>query len=138
MTTSVPVFLLFSWSTASAAGTRKETAGEARAAIEGALDQGPAASAAEIPALSKLLDKAGWTPTPELSGVFRPGSVFMLEGGSHALLASDCVASEPQENTYTSAEMVSSMQAGVSVRAGLGSGGVSGELIKKVKFGTPV
>ena len=138
MTTSVTAILLLSWSTASVAGTRKETVDEARAAIEGALDQGPAASAAEIPALSKLLDKAGWIPTPELSGVFRPGSVFMVEGGSHALLASDCVGSEPQENTYTSAEMVSSMQAGVSVRAGLGSGGVSGELVKKVKFGTPV
>lgn len=120
------------------AGARNDVSEAAKAAIRETSAIGPAASAADIPALSKLLKQAGWTPTPELSGVFRPGSIFALIGDSHALLAADCISGAPQENTYTSAEMVSSMQAGVSVRAGLGSAGVSGGVIKKVKFSTPV
>lgn len=120
------------------AGARKEASDAAKEAVKAANDRGPAASAAEIPALNKLLEKAGWTPTPELSGVFRPGSIFAVTAYSHALLAEGCIAKEPQENTYTSAEMVSSMQAGVSVRAGLGRAGVSGGIVKKIKFSTPV
>jgi hypothetical protein len=120
------------------AGTTKDTVDAARAAFQDAAARGPAASASEIPALAKLLEKAGWTPTPELSGVFKPGSIFAVSRGSHALLASDCVSAEPEQNTYTSAEIVSSMQAGVSVRPGLISAGVTGGIVKKVKFGTPV
>ena len=138
MLTVVSTLLALAHLSPAHAGARKEASDAARAAIEDATRRGPAASAAEIPALSNLLEKAGWTPTPELSGVFRPGSIFAVMGDSHALLAEGCISKEPQENTYTSAEMVSSMQAGVSVRAGVGKVGVSGGIVKKVKFSTPV
>jgi transposase InsO family protein len=55
-----------------ARGRRDEAVDAARAAT----DRGPAASASEIPAPANLLAKAGWTPTPELSGVFEAGRIF--------------------------------------------------------------
>ncbi len=138
MLTAASLLLVLSQHSPAQAGARKEASDAARSAIEDATDRGPATSAAEIPALSKLLEKAGWTPTPELSGVFRPGSIFAVMGDSHALLAEGCISKEPQENNYTSAEMVSLMQAGVSVRAGLGKAEISGGIVKKMKFSTPV
>lgn len=108
------------------------------AATAGKGERGPAASAAEIPALAQLLDKAGWEPTPELSGVFKTGSIFKVDGDTHSLMVRSCFEAEEVQDTYTSAEVVSQMQAGVKVRLGLGSVQGSGELMKKVKFGTPV
>ncbi len=99
---------------------------------------GPAASAAEIPALANLLEKAGWEPTPELSGVFQPGSLFRADGATHALMVRSCFDAEQAHDTYTSAEVVTQLQAGVRVKLGFGSVQGSGELVKKVKFGAPV
>jgi len=99
---------------------------------------GPSASAAEIPALAQLLDKAGWTPTPELSGVFKVGSIFQDEGDGHALMVRDCFERPTGSDTYTSVELVTQLQGGVKVRAGLVSARASGGLVKKVKFGAPV
>ena len=101
-------------------------------------ERGPAASASEIPALAKLLDKAGWEPTPELSGVFKTGSIFKQDGETHSLMVRSCFTAEEVQDTYTSAEVVSQMQAGVKVRFGLAKVEASGELVKKMKFGTPV
>ncbi len=107
-------------------------------ALAGPKNPGPAASAAEIPALAKLLEKAGWEPTPELSGVFKTGSIFQQDGATHSLMVRSCFDAEEVQDTYTSAEVVTQLQAGVRVKFGLGSVKGSGELIKKVKFGTPV
>ena len=113
-------------------------AGAAEAGNRKGVGASPAASAAEIPALAELLDKAGWEPTPELSGVFKTGSVFVEDGSSHSLMVRSCFEAEEVQDTYTSAEVVTQLQAGVRVRFGLGSVKGSGELTKKVKFGTPV
>jgi hypothetical protein len=102
------------------------------------LEPTPAASAAEIPPLADLLNKAGWTPTPELSGVFHAGSVFRADGAVHRLMVRSCFDATPAEDTYTAAEVVSQLQAGVRVRFGGGSVGANGELVKHVKFGSPV
>ncbi len=119
------------------AGKRENAEQAARQALQEASERGPAVSASEIKPLARLLEKAGWEPTPELSGVFQPGAIFRVTGASHELLAVDCVAATPQENPYTSADLVSSMQAGVSVDAGAGSAGIGGQNIKMVKFGAP-
>jgi len=105
------------------------------AAMEG---RGPAVNASEIPALAKLLDKAGWTPTPELSGVFKAGSIFLDDGSGHSLMVRDCFGTPATSDTYTSMELVTQLQGGVRVRAGLVSARGSGSLVKRVKFGTPV
>lgn len=91
---------------------------EAADAVKAATERGPAASAAEIPALANLLAKAGWTPTPELSGVFRAGSIFETTAIGHRSLADNCIAAAPRESTYTAAELVTSLQAGVAVGRG--------------------
>ncbi len=109
-----------------------------RDALREGATRGPSASAAEIPALASLLEKAQWEPTPELSGVFVAGRIFEATDQGHRVLAEGCILQAPLESTYTSAELVSSLQAGVAVRGGLAKGAVSGELVKKVKFGTPV
>jgi hypothetical protein len=99
----------------------------------------PAASASAIPALAELLEKTEWTPTPELSGIFTAGAIFTeTEAEGHQVALADCFDLAPIESTYTQAELVTQLQAGVSVQTGMGSvsGGVG--LVKKVKFGTPV
>ena len=57
-----------------------------RKAVKASQKAGPTASAAEIPALAKLLDKAGWDATPELSGVFQVGRIFLDDGEGHRLM----------------------------------------------------
>lgn len=49
--------------------------------VESGLRAGPATSASDIPALASILARANWTATPELSGVFRAGSIFEVQGG---------------------------------------------------------
>jgi len=87
--------------------------------------------------LSELLADAGWSQTPELSGVFKVGSVFRVQDDGHGLMVRNCFEATTQSDTYTSMEVVSQLQAGVSVRTGLFGGKASGELVKRVRFGTP-
>ena len=95
------------------------------------------ASAADIPALASLLEAAGWAPTPELSGAFVPGGIYEATAQGHRLLARDCFVAQPRSATYTATELVTSLQAGVSVRAGLGGGKAESSFIKKLRFDTP-
>jgi hypothetical protein len=90
-----------------------------------------------MPALQELLDKAGWTATPELSGVFQVGRVFQNQGGTHTLMVRSCFDAPTGTDTYTSTEVVSNLQAGVKVKFGLGSVQTSGDLVKKMSFSTP-
>lgn len=92
-----------------------------------------ATSAAELPALHAMLARAGWTATPELSGAFQPGRIFSAE--THRLQIDDCFDTPVQRSTYTSAEVVTRLQAGVSVGLGLVAG--QGELVKRLRFGAP-
>ena len=101
------------------------------------LRAGPAATADELPALGDLLQRTGWTPTPELSGVFQAGAVFSGEGGSHALMLRDCFGATPVADAYPSIELTSSLQAGVRVRLGAGRLSGEGELVRKLVFGRP-
>jgi hypothetical protein len=97
----------------------------------------PAASAADIPALADLLDRAGWTPTPELSGVYRVGSIFLADGDQHSLMLRSCFDAPAAVDTYTSMELTSSLQAGVRVRAGLFSARGEAGLVRQMRFGVP-
>ncbi len=99
--------------------------------------RGPAASAGDIPALDRLLRRAGWEPTPELSGAFQAGYVFGETQLGHQLVLDDCFESPPIESTYTAAEIVTHLQAGVSVSLGSVGVGSGAGLVKKIKFGTP-
>jgi formylglycine-generating enzyme required for sulfatase activity len=119
------------------AALARDENGETEAEVRATLDRGAAASAAEIPALAALLQKAQWEPTPELSGVFKPGSIFEETALGHRSLADNCIVALPRENTYTAAEVVTSLQAGVSVGGPLAGGGGYAGIVKKVKFGTP-
>ncbi len=108
-----------------------------RSQVEREMDRGPSANAGDIPVLARLLERTGWTPTPELSGAFRPGFIFQATELGHRLQVEDCFPLEPTVSTYTATEVVTQLQAGVSVDLGAGSVGVSGGMVKKVKFSTP-
>jgi len=98
----------------------------------------PAASAADIVPLATLLDKAGWKPTPELSGIFSPGAVFLPGDTGHSVMVRSCFDTAPFESTYTAAEIVTQLQAGVELRVGMFKVGGGGTIVKKTKFGTPI
>jgi hypothetical protein len=69
--------------------------------------------------------------------VFQAGSIFEKTAMGDRTLADNCIEARPRESTYTAAELVTSLQAGVSVGGGLVSGGAHAGIVKKVKFGTP-
>jgi len=98
----------------------------------------PAASASDLPALADLLHRAGWEPTPELSGAFRTGAVFAVTEMGHQLALEGCFDVAPVESTYTQAELITQLQAGVSVDAGAVRVGGSAGLVKKIRFGAPI
>jgi TPR repeat protein len=110
--------------------------GTAEARKPKAVGATPSANAGEIPALAELLDRTGWTPTPELSGAFQAGHVFRATDMGHRLVTDTCVASKARESTYTETAMLTSLQAGVSVGVGQRAAVTAG-ITKKVKFGTP-
>ncbi len=130
-------FLLVTLAFTAHAGGADGGAARVQDAIGAVQADGLAASAAEMPPLAGLLSKAGWSATPELSGVFQAGAIIEENGASHSLLAAGCIERVPIESTYTSAEVVSSLQAGVRVGLGVGSIAGEGELVKKIKFATP-
>ena len=102
------------------------------------LDRAPATSAAEIPILASLLERAGWTPTPELSGMFEVGMVFFDSGGSHRLLESSCFDVTPVTRPYAGSEMVTQFEAGVGVGVpGMGLARLEGGAIHRVRFHAP-
>jgi hypothetical protein len=98
----------------------------------------PAVNASEIPPLASLLDRAGWIPTPELSGVYRVGSIFHPNGSAHTLMVRQCFEAPVAGDTYTAMEVVTQLQAGVRMGAGVVRARAEGELVKKVRFGTPI
>jgi hypothetical protein len=95
---------------------------------------GPAVNAGDIPELADLLKRAQWETTPELSGIFQPGHIFEVTELGHRPLADTCVAATPRENTYTATEIVSRLQAGVSLGF---IAEAEGAWVKHVRFGTP-
>ena len=100
---------------------------------------GPAANASEIPALARLLEGAGWLATPELSSGFHAGDIFRATESGHVLEGADCFDAEVRESAYTQVELVSQLQAGVSMKWASGARvSVDTSLVKKLKFGTPI
>jgi len=91
------------------------------------------ASAAEIPALARLLAATGWTPTPELSAVFQPGHIFLPTPTGHRLQLEGCVAAPPQRSAYTGAQLVSQLQAGVQLPGARGQGA----FVQELRFAAP-
>jgi len=100
---------------------------------------GPAVNASEIPALARLLDGAGWLATPELSSGYHAGDIFRATESGHVLEGADCFDAEVRESAYTQVELVSQLQAGVSMKLAPGASvSVDTSLVKKLKFGTPI
>lgn len=100
----------------------------------GRLSSGKPATS-EVPALEKILRTGNWEPTPEMSGRYAVGTILDTSAGDHRIMAANCFEQNPLVAPYVGAEVVASMQAGVSMPLGRGRAG--GELVKKVKFGTP-
>ena len=86
-----------------------------------------------IPSLQQLLSRAGWSIPPELSGAFRPGDVYKIgPDGLHRLQLDGCIEAERRASSYTSISVVSQLQAGVLLSAGMHAG-----LQRKLRFGRP-
>jgi hypothetical protein len=116
---------------------RVADAGEVRDVADELRDVGPAATLDDIPALSSLLERAGWEAAPELTGNIKPGDLFSVTSMGHQWQAEGCFATTPRQASYTQVEVTSQLSAGVRVGGGLVSGGAGGELVRKIKFGTP-
>ena len=97
----------------------------------------PAANASEIPELASLLERTGWTPTPELSGAFQVGHVFSPTDTGHRLQLRDCFTAVPEVSAYTGTEIVRQLHAGVRLKAGSVGIQASASLVKKLRFETP-
>ena len=99
----------------------------------------PSPRAGALPELVALLAEAGWEPTPELSGAFRPGNVYWKSPVGHRLQLEDCFSAQPTEAPYTGSELITNLQGGVSVGVfGVGRLAGSTNLVKQLRFGSPV
>jgi hypothetical protein len=97
----------------------------------------PIANAGDVPALSKLLERTGWAPTPELTGNIQIGDVFASTPQGQQWQAEGCLSAKPRSAPYTEVEVSTQLQLGVSVRAGVARAGADTSLSKIVRFGAP-
>jgi hypothetical protein len=97
----------------------------------------PIANAGDVPALSKLLERTGWVPTPELTGNIRVGDVFASTSRGQQWQAEGCMDAQPRSAPYTEVEVSMQLQLGVSVRVGLIRAGADTNLTKVIRFGEP-
>lgn len=108
-----------------------------RALAAGGGARGPSLST-QMPSLADVLRQDGWQAAPELSGIFQPGRVFIVDGAAHVLAVAECTDTPPVRSTYTGMEVVSQLQGGVRVRLGAATAEASAGLAKSLKFGAPV
>jgi hypothetical protein len=106
-------------------------------AVASAAPGEPVAHAGEVPALAKLLERTGWTPTPELTGNIKIGDVFATTPQGEQWQAEGCLSATPRVAPYTEVEVSSQLQLGVSVRAGIARVGGEATLTKVMRFGAP-
>lgn len=97
----------------------------------------PAATAADVPELAQLLERTGWTPTPELSGVFQVGHVFSISDDRHSVMVRACFDAPVARDAYPSIDLNSQLQAGVRVGWGAGRARVSGDVVRQLTFDAP-
>lgn len=92
----------------------------------------------ELPDIEEVLEKAGWTMTPEMSAAYSdPGDIFDANNG---LLkkGSDCFSATAQERAYASMEVNRSLEAGVRMRVMVTGVRVGMGIEKKLLFDTPM
>lgn len=97
----------------------------------------PVANAGEIPVLADLLQRTGWSPTPELTGTIRVGDIFATTGQGEQWQGEGCLSSTPRVSPYTQVDLTSQLESGVRVRFGLGQGGTESGISRKMRFGAP-
>jgi|GEM_PF-1853130 len=90
-----------------------------------------------LPDIEELLEKAGWTMTPEMSAGFsRPGDIM---DGQHSMVLSgpNCFSAKEEQGAFATMEVTRSMSAGVRMRATISArAGIA--LDKKIIFDTPI
>ncbi len=90
-----------------------------------------------LPDIEELLEKAGWTMTPEMSAGFsRPGDIM---DGQHSMVLSgpSCFSAKEEQGAFATMEVTRSMSAGVRMRATISArAGIA--LDKKIIFDTPI
>ncbi len=97
----------------------------------------PTPSPTGIPALSALLEPAGWEQTPELSSDFQVGSIFQIKGRAHVPWATDCIVCEINDSDYAALEMGLKLESGVIVDAGVGQGNAGAQMVRAISFASP-
>ncbi len=103
-----------------------------------ALAKRPAAEAPRTPSVEEVVASEGFTPTPSQSDIYRPGAVLLPnDRGSHDVVASSCVATEPETSFMSQSSIASTLATGVSARFALGSAGASAGVEKRLSFVDP-
>lgn len=90
-----------------------------------------------LPDIEEVLQRAGWTMTPEMSAAYsQPGDIF---DGNNSLLKKgiDCFEVQVQEGAYASMEVNRSLEAGVRMKVLVAGGRAGMGIEKKLVFDTP-
>ena len=90
-----------------------------------------------VPDLEQVLQRAGWSITPEMSAAYsQPGDIFD-ESNSLIKKGEDCFEAKVHEGAYASMEVNRSLESGVRIKVAIASGGGGVGLTKKLVFDTP-
>jgi hypothetical protein len=96
------------------------------------------AAAEQVPDIEELLQRAGWTITPEMSAAYaQPGDIFdenntLLKNGV------DCFDAEVKEGAYASMEVNRSLETGVRMQVMVTGSRAEMGIQKKMTFDTPI
>lgn len=74
-----------------------------------------------------------WTVPPAPSGIYQVGSIFYAD---NTFAGQNCLTTEASKFPHVDTELVRELQAGVSVNVGSQGGGVSTDIVQRLKLGT--
>jgi formylglycine-generating enzyme required for sulfatase activity len=99
---------------------------------------GAAPAVQRVPRIDEVVEREGFTPTPSLSEIYRPGAVLVPNAkGGHDVIVDDCLGVAPRASAMAQSSIASALATGVSARLGVARGAVSAGVEKRLSFIDP-
>ena len=92
----------------------------------------------KVPTIEEVVRNEGFTPTPSLSGIYRPGSVLVPNSmGGHDVVVEDCIGAQHTTQLMAQSSIAASLSSGVSANLSFVKGSASLDIQKRLSFVDP-